>query len=216
MGNIKLLMFDLDGTLVNSITDITNSLNYALEPYGFEKLTVEKTSGMVGEGLTRLIEKVVGGDKTAARPAVAERFLSHYSEHLADFTLPYPHVNETLSKLECYRKAVISNKREGLSAQLLRGLGLDGYFEVVLGSDSVEEKKPSPRPLMKVLERMGLRPFNGVMIGDSIFDIEAGKAAGVMTIGVSYGFGSREELAGADYIIDDFAGLYALLREVDE
>jgi phosphoglycolate phosphatase len=125
---IKLIIFDLDGTLVNSGADITNALNYAIRPYGYEQLTVERTISLVGEGVTRLIEKLLGRKAADLKDVVLKRFLEYYSEHLADFTVPYPGVRETLEVLGNYRKAVISNKREDLSKLLLDKLGLSGYL----------------------------------------------------------------------------------------
>ena len=137
---IKLIIFDLDGTLVNSIADITNALNYAIGPYGLEQLTIERTTSLVGEGVTRLIEKLVGQKAADLKDVVLKRFLEYYSEHLNDFTVPYPGVRETLEMLGSYRKAVISNKREDLSKRLLENLGLSNYFDIIWGSDSVPEK----------------------------------------------------------------------------
>jgi phosphoglycolate phosphatase len=187
--------------------DITNSLNYAAEPYGLDPFTVEKTVSMVGEGLTRMVEKAVGPERQAIVPKFLERFLAHYSAHLADYTVPYPGVRETLPKLTGYRKAVISNKKEVLSRQLLDVLGLSVFFECVLGSDSVEERKPSPKPLRYILELFSADPREAVMIGDSNFDIEAGRAAGVRTVAVSYGYRGKDFLQGADVIISSFEEL---------
>lgn len=212
---IKVIMFDLDGTLVDSSVDITNALNYAAGPYGIGKMTVEETIGLVGEGLTRLIEKVLGNARAATGPEVLDRFIGYYSEHLADFTLPYRGVRETLERLGNYRKAVISNKRESLSRELLDKLGLANYFDIILGSDSVEEKKPSPKPIMKVLESFSLQPDEAVIVGDSNFDIDAGRAAGTKTIAVSYGFRDVGLLKGADFIIDDITELLQVLAEID-
>jgi phosphoglycolate phosphatase len=212
---IKLVMFDLDGTLVDSSLDITNALNYAIEPYGLEKLTVEKTIGLVGEGLTRLVEKILGKENTEIMPDVLERFIHYYSEHLSDFTLPYPGVGETLEKLSGYRKAVISNKRESLSRRLLENLALSKYFEIILGSDSVEERKPSPKPILRILTDLSLKPKEAVMVGDSTYDIEAGKAAEVRTIAVSYGYRDPVLLKGADYIIDRIEEVIPRLKELD-
>lgn len=212
---IKVVMFDLDGTLVDSSVDITNALNYAAGPYGIGKMTAEETIGLVGEGLTRLIEKVLGNERAAIVPEVLDRFVIYYSEHLVDFTLPYRGVRDTLERLGKYRKAVISNKRESLSRKLLDKLGLAKYFDIILGSDSVEEKKPSPKPIMKVLESFSFRPDEAVIVGDSNYDIDAGKAAGTKTIAVSYGFRDVVLLKGADFIIGDITELVQVLSEID-
>ncbi|MDH4233492.1 MAG: HAD-IA family hydrolase [Nitrospirota bacterium] len=204
---IKLIIFDLDGTLVNSSVDITNALNYAVEPYGLEKLTVERTISLVGEGVTRLIEKLLGEKWAALKNAVLERFLEHYSQHLTDFTAPYPGVPETLEQLVNYRMAVISNKREDLSRRLLENLGLAGYFEIIWGSDSVSEKKPSPVPVLEMLKKVSCGPHEAVLVGDSNYDIEAGKAAGVRTVAVSYGFRDVRLLQDADFVIDSMREL---------
>lgn len=208
---IKIIMFDLDGTLVDSSVDITNALNFAIEPYGIGKMTVKQTIGMVGEGLTRLVEKVLGQGRASIVPEVLERFVGYYSEHLVEFTVPYHGVRETLECLGNYKKAVISNKREALSRKLLEDLGLAKYFDVILGSDSVEEKKPSPRPIMKVLESFSIKPDEALIVGDSDYDIDAGRAAGVRTIAVSYGFRDVRSLRGADFIIGDIGELVAIL-----
>ncbi len=212
---IKLVIFDLDGTLVDSAADITHALNYAIEPYNFKKLTVEKTISMVGEGMTRLVEKLLGEDGREIMPDVLERFIEYYSGHLTDFTAPYPGVCDTLEDLKDYKKAVISNKREFLSRRLLEDLGLSRYFDIILGSDSVEEKKPSPKPIFKVLEMLSCRPEETVIVGDSNYDIEAGKAAGVKTIAVSYGYRDVSLLGDADFIIDNFRELITKLDELD-
>jgi len=212
---IKLIIFDLDGTLVDSSIDITNSLNYAIEPYDFQKLSVEKTISLVGEGLTKLVEKMLGEDRKEILPEVLKRFIDHYSAHLTDYTRAYPGVRETLEELSAYKKAVISNKREFLSKRLLEALGLAVYFDSILGSDSAGERKPSPKPLQKVMEILSFRPEETLMVGDSNFDIEAGKAAGVTTIAVTYGYKEISVLRDADYMIDDMRKLPAKLKEIN-
>jgi phosphoglycolate phosphatase len=207
-------MFDLDGTLVDSSVDITNALNYATGPYGFEEITPARTITMVGEGLTRLMEKMAGKERAALMPELLDRFIRYYSDHLTDFTVPYEGVRDTLERLEGYRKAVISNKRESLSRRLLEELDLLKYFDMVLGSDSAEERKPSPKPLQKALVVFGVGKDEAVIVGDSNYDIEAGKAAGVHTVGVTYGFRGIESLRAADRIISAISELVPLLAEL--
>lgn len=213
---IRLIIFDLDGTLVDSSVDITNALNHAIVPYGLDKLTVEKTVSLVGEGLTRLVEKLLGDERADIKPAVLERFLSYYTEHLSDYTIPYPGVRETLEKLGAYRKVVISNKREALSKRLLADLGLIQYFDAVLGSDSVKERKPSPEPVLKIMSLLSINPEEAIIVGDSTYDINAGRAAGVTTVAVSYGYREASLLQDADLIIDDIGQLVPLIEKMNK
>src|SRR5208283_1768632 len=129
---IRLLIFDLDGTLIESSIDITHAVNYAVEPYGVVPLTVPEVISLVGEGISRLMEKIVAKDAIEANPDVLiERFLDHYSAHLTDNTTLYPGVREVVSQLGAYRKAVISNKRESLSVRILEQLGLAEHMDMV-------------------------------------------------------------------------------------
>ncbi len=212
---IKLIIFDLDGTLVDSSVDITNALNYAIEPYHLERMTVEKTIGMVGEGLTNLVEKMLGEEGQGLKKDVLERFLYHYSSHLADFTRAYPGVRETLEALSGYRKGVVSNKREALSRRLLEELSLTTYFDVIFGSDSAGERKPSPKPILKMLDLFGLGTESAIMVGDSNYDIEAGRAAGIRVVAVTYGYRDAAVLRGADVMIGDIRELPQKLTDMD-
>src|ERR1700690_976167 len=205
-------MFDLDGTLVDSSLDITNALNQAIAPDGFKRLSVEQTKGLVGEGISRLIEKVVGPSNKALTGDVLAGFVDHYSRHLTDSTRPYPGVKEPFERLSDRKKAVISNKMEYMSRQILDELGLMNCFDAMLGSDSLDENKPSPKPLLHIMNMFSLRPDESVMIGDSSFDIEAGKAAGAVTIAVSYGFRPPANLSGADFLIDAMEELIPILK----
>ncbi len=230
----ELVIFDLDGTLIDSSVDITNALNYALEPYAVEPLAVADTVKLIGEGIARLIEKVVDSKgngilRRAVRESpedpqrlmeirsdVKNRFLEYYSQHILDCTKEYPEVRETLEALAMYKKAVISNKMEALSRRILDGLGLSAHFVAVVGSDTIPEKKPSPLPILKVLSDLKLHPHQALIVGDSNYDVDAGKAAGVATVAVTYGYRPREVIAHADYVIDRITDLVPLLRRREE
>ncbi len=241
---LKLLIFDLDGTLIDSSKDIANAINYAIKPFGVTPLTISEIKTMVGSGITKLIESLIppenlispkfpqppfikGGNKGGllkgrrgdfrSREKALERFFEHYSKHLLDNTTAYPLVKETLSKLGGdHKKAVISNKRAALSRKVLEGLGLSESFDIILGSDSVPEKKPSPLPILEVLKRLEVSRDEAVIIGDSNFDVEAGKAAGIKTIAVTYGYRNKEALKEADFTIDTFSELLNILKQINK
>lgn len=219
---IKLLIFDLDGTLADTGQDITNALNYALEPFGVREYSLEETKAMVGSGISKLLESLIptnppGGVNKGianAKEEVTGRFLEYYDNHLIDNTVAYPHVQETLARLNGYKKGILSNKREIYSKQVLEGINIIQYFDCVWGSDSVREKKPSPVPVLDMLEHFNVSQSEAVMIGDSNYDIEAGKEAGIKVIAVTYGFRPIEMLKDADVIIDSFQELLNVLKEM--
>ena len=213
---IKLIIFDLDGTLVDTVQDITNALNHALFSHDIKTLTVRETTKLVGEGVTRLVEKVLPEGKEHLKDDVMRKFLEYYSEHLIENSKEYPHVRETLENLNQFKKAVISNKREALSRRLLEELDLAKYFDLIIGSDTAGERKPSPIPILYVISKLGLSPEESIVVGDSYYDIEAGKRAGTKTVAVTYGYQPKELLEEADYMIDDLRELVQLLQLIKE
>lgn len=213
---LKLLIFDLDGTLADTGRDITDALNYALSPYGVRTYSIEETKAMVGSGISKLLASLVPVKDEATKKLVTDRFINYYTEHVVDYTDVYPHVKETLAQLNGYKKAVVSNKREALSKEVLRGTGILQHFDVVWGSDSVRAMKPSPIPLLDLMDRFQVLPKETVIVGDSNYDVEAGKAAGIKTIAVTYGFRSRDVLKDADFIIDRFDHVLNVLHQINE
>lgn len=213
---IKLLIFDLDGTLADTAQDIADAVNYALKPFVQRTYSVEETKAMVGSGISRLLASLLPENSEQNRETVLNRFLEYYSDHVIDNTTLYPHVKETLSSLKGYKKAVVSNKREALSKRVIEGLGIIHFFDVIFGSDSVPEIKPSPVPILTLLERFGASRDEAVIIGDSNYDVEAGRAAGVTTIAVTYGFRKRDVLKEADFIIDRFNELLNIIPYINE
>lgn len=215
---IKLIIFDLDGTLIDSSIDITEAINYAIKPYGLSPLTRKDTIKLVGEGISRLIEKLLSAtpfhDNIEVRNSVMDRFLEYYSAHLLDNTKDYPGVRETLERLRNYKKVVISNKREALSRRIIQELDLN-FFDMIIGSDSTPEKKPSPLPILKVLAEFEIRPEEAIIVGDSNLDIEAGRAAGLITVAVKYGYRPYDMIKHADYVIDRIEDLLDILQMIE-
>jgi len=222
---IKLLIFDLDGTLADTGQDITNALNYALKPFGVKEYSLEETKAMVGSGISKLLESLIPNDSPVAdgmsnnygqkpEDLVLSRFLEYYDNHLIDNTNAYPYVKETLAKLNGYKKTVLSNKRAVYSKRVLDGLDILQYFDLVWGSDSVREKKPSPVPVLDMMQYFQVSQRETLLIGDSNFDVEAGKSAGIKVVAVTYGFRSREYLTKADVVIDNFDQLLNVIPQI--
>jgi len=214
MSNYQCVLFDLDGTLVDSRKDLSHSIQLMLSELGLRHIESEEIMTFVGEGARLLVERSLRA-ALAAEPKVAvvdqafEVFRQKYSAHLLDSTLPYEEVAETLNALEGLTLGVVTNKPYEFSASLLKGLGMLGLFTVVIGGDSLQERKPSPLPLTEAARRCGRVPQDCLMVGDTRFDITAGRDAGMATCGFTGGFRGRSELiaAGADFLIDRFSQL---------
>jgi len=207
-----LVIFDLDGTLVDSSPDIRNAINHVLKPYGAEPASIEETQALVGEGGVRLMEKIIESRslKVAATDLLPV-FHEYYGQHLLDLTTVYPGVVDALDALNGIRKAVVTNKHDDLSIQTLQRLGLARYFDLVVGGETAPAKKPSPLALLYVLERFGIAPDRAVIVGDSTYDVEAGERAGIATVAVTYGYRSAELLKNADVLINSMHELPEVL-----
>jgi phosphoglycolate phosphatase len=208
---IKLIIFDLDGTLLDSLDDLTDATNHMLGRFGRGTLTMRDVRLLVGQGARRLVEGAMPGASADEVEEGVQLFLSYNDLHIADRTRLYPGVKETLAVLgEGRVMSVISNKYEAHCRKLLSVLGLADRFRGVMGVDSHPSRKPSPEPLLKMMADLGFVPGETAMVGDSSNDIIAGKGAGVVTVGCTYGYGDLSELSGADYRIDRFPELLYL------
>ncbi len=208
------LIFDLDGTLIDSRADLTTSITKMLAEMGHAPLAEERVVSFIGEGVSRLVERALGASgirepESAEIELALDIFRRHYGAHLLDQTRVYPEVHETLAHLRELPKAVVTNKPYDFTVTILERLGLRSHFDVVLGGDSLPERKPAPQPLLEAAQRCGCAPAAGVMIGDSCVDVLAGRAAGMVTCGFVGGFGGRAEIvaAGADLLIERFGEL---------
>jgi phosphoglycolate phosphatase len=200
---IKLIILDLDGTLVDSLADLTDAVNYMRSQYGLHELLTEEVRKLVGEGAGRLVERALPGFSPEALKQGLEHFFTFNFRHIADKSALYPGVIWTLEQLKerGYILAVASNKSEPLCREILRVLGADHFFAAILGAESAAARKPSPEPVLHLMALFGVNASETVMVGDSGYDIAAGKGAGVLTIACDYGYGAAEELKGADRIV---------------
>ena len=205
----RLFLFDLDGTLIDSTADIALSVNLALAAMGLPGISTDRIAGFVGDGVRKLTERslreVLGTE--AEEPMILDamrRYLEEYERHLLDSTRLFPGVREALDQVRWARMAVVTNKPERFSRQILQALGVSDRFCAILGGDSIPLRKPDPAPLLEAMTRCGATAAESVMVGDSPVDIRAGRAAGAVTCGVASGQDARARLAiaGCDLIID--------------
>ncbi|MGA7218429.1 MAG: HAD-IA family hydrolase [Candidatus Sulfotelmatobacter sp.] len=194
--SIKLVIFDLDGTLIDSRLDLVHSVNAALRHIGRPELADDVIASYVGDGAPILIQRALGGE-AVDEPTVQrglQFFLAYYREHKLDHTTVYRGVKEALIGIQraangAPRKmAVLSNKPVGPSRAIVEALGLGQFFLQVYGGNSFATKKPDPEGVRKLLEEMSVNPEEAAIVGDSHVDIETGRNAGMWTVGVSYGF----------------------------
>jgi phosphoglycolate phosphatase len=209
--HIKLIIFDLDGTITDSLDDLTEATNAMLRHFDRGELNSREVRLLVGQGARRLVERAMPDASPEEIDEGVRLFVAYNEAHIADKTQLYPGVRETLAFLaKFWQLAVISNKNEALCRKLLDVLGVAGHFREIMGADSLFFRKPSPGPVLKLLADAGVTAAETVIVGDSSNDIIAGKGAGVVTIGCTYGYGEPDELAGADYRIDRFAEIIDL------
>ena len=189
-ADVRVLVFDLDGTLIDSKLDLAHSVNAALEHMKREPLTHETIYSYVGNGAPMLVKRALGEGATEAEAdAGLAYFLSYYRAHMLDNTVPHPGVREGLKLLEKHPMAVLTNKPVHFSRAILDGLGLLRYFRFVYGGNSFEKKKPHPMGMEILLREMTAAPREAMIVGDSDVDVRTARNAGTFACGVSYGLG---------------------------
>jgi phosphoglycolate phosphatase len=212
------LLFDLDGTLIDSLADITTSVNLMLREFDRLVLPESAVTGLIGEGVRTLVERalLVGvADLRNSFPSPAEvemamaAFRRHYRDHLFDTTTTYPGVFETLRYFDRLPKAVVTNKPVEFARAVLQRLDLSPFFVAVVGGDSLPQRKPSPEPLLEAARLCGVSPEECLVIGDSPVDVIAARAAGMSSCGFTGGFCRRDDIiaAGAVTLIDEIRAL---------
>lgn len=213
------LLFDLDGTLIDSSADVCASGNFLRAGLGLAPLAQATVATYIGDGIETLVRRLLGPEHDAALEANVNTFKQHYRDHCLDQTRFYNGVEETLRALHALnpRLAVVTNKPERVSRRILEGLGVGPLFASVVGGDSAPKKKPAPEPLWLACQQLGVDPKGAVMIGDSYVDINAGKAAGMGTWALKGGIGDDVLMlnAGPDRVFETFPELLHGLRGVD-
>jgi phosphoglycolate phosphatase len=187
--NKRLLIFDLDGTLLDTIDDLHNSLMDTVDKFGFPRFEIDITKTYVGDGIKKLVERGVG--KENFLPEHEAFFRATYKNRMVENTKPFDGITEMLEILfnQGHIIAVLSNKSTDMTDYLVKFYGIDKWARFWFGGDSFEEKKPSPLPVIKIMDIIGIDKKNTIMIGDNYTDIECGHNAGVTTIFCTFGYG---------------------------
>jgi phosphoglycolate phosphatase len=207
--SVELVMFDLDGTLADTGQDLAASVNFTRGCFKLASLPEHVIFGHVGRGVEHLLRHTLPEQAGQHFQEVTRLFLEHYEHHLLDRTVLYQGVHDVLDYFCHKRRAIVSNKIGRLTVAIARGLGVEKCFDAILGGDNAAEKKPHPALLNIAMERFCVAPAHALMVGDGDTDVEAGKRAGVITCGVTYGLSRKEDLIAAkpDVIINHLGAL---------
>ena len=206
MGKIDTVIFDLDGTLINSLEDLRVSVNYALFGFRYPKQTLEMVRNNVGDGIEKLMERSLPQGRDNVNYEVClDIFKEHYKTHMSVNTKPYPHITETLAALKSrgYKIAVVSNKFDVAVKPLCKKY-FNNLIDVAIGQTKDTNKKPAPDTVYIALDELESTSDSAIFVGDSEVDIQTAKNAGMDCISVSWGFKTKEFLKqnGASIIID--------------
>lgn len=215
-----IVAFDLDGTLLETHRDLGTAVNHALTLGGFAVVPFESAKDLIGGGAKIMLKRAVddqGGCDEGRFRELYKAMLAHYGKHFADHTQPYPHAVEALDYLRSkgVRLAVVTNKFEEFANGVIGALGLAGRFDCVIGGDTLGKgkAKPNPDPIWAARDRLGGGRL--AFVGDSTYDIKAGRAAGVPTIAVTYGYHDCAPIEmGADAVIDSLDQLIPILERL--
>lgn len=208
-AHVRALIFDLDGTLIDSKLDLIHSVNAMLRELKRPQLAAETISGYIGHGAPQLVARALGGRATEEELKHAlQFFLGYYEEHKMDNTCAYPGVPETLARLNHMGMAVLTNKPERISVRILKELGLAHYFRAIYGGNTFESKKPDPFGAKKILGEFGVTAQEALLVGDSEVDVQTARSAGTLAAAVNYGFGVHDRAVHpADIYLERFADL---------
>ncbi|MBK8266916.1 MAG: HAD-IA family hydrolase [Planctomycetes bacterium] len=216
MNDIRAILFDLDGTLIDSLPDIAAALNRALEEFKLSRADTRDVRRWIGDGIVTLCERALAQQHAVERlVAFVPRMRMAYEANAASETTCFPNIMQILDLLqvENIKSAVLTNKPHALTLQILDAMGLTSRFQCVKGYRNESDKKPSPTQALSIARELAIAPAQCVVVGDSPIDIETARRAGMHSIGVTWGYRDRSELDAAkpDAIIDDPLKIFSLL-----
>jgi phosphoglycolate phosphatase len=205
----RMVFFDLDGTLVDSLLDISDAVNHMLEHNHLPGLSTEEVRKYIGKGAITLVEDILEGKSTNIEESV-KVFLSYYRENSIKRSELYEGVRETIKEIDA-KKFIFTNKTLEMARRTVEKCGLLGLFEEIIAPETYGTKKPDPAPILTLSEKYGINLNDTAFVGDSIVDIECARNAGIYCIIVSYGYGEKEDLEKADAVVHNFRDIMKYL-----
>jgi phosphoglycolate phosphatase len=214
LANIRALIFDLDGTLIDSERDLVDATNATLRHLHRPELPYATVSSYIGHGVANLVARALGAEASPQQNSAAMKFfLPYYDAHKLDFTRAYPNVPEALAQLAPRPMAILTNKPRVMAQQILTALGLAKYFAIIYGGDSFPAAKPAPAGVHAILAELSVAPEDVLYIGDSQVDVQTARNAAISVAIVNYGFGQRDRATlPADLYLDRLTDLIPLMR----
>lgn len=210
----RLIVYDLDGTLVDTLEDIAASANHMLRELQRPAVPAHVIRGYIGQGLAQLVRACLATDDADALARGTTIYRAYYTQHLLDRTRLYPDARRACEFFQPKRQAVITNKPDPYSRDILTALGLAPFFCDIIAGDARYPKKPDPTSLLALMQTEGVVGQETVFVGDSPIDIEAGRKAGVMTVALTHGFTDLKDLQAAhpDVLVDSFEQLIQIAQ----
>lgn len=209
--DIKLVIFDLDGTLVHTAPDIIESVKFILKHFNCEEMTDKEIASCIGGGARNVLKKAMGSQAEEHLEEALVLFKSYYAENCAIHSSLYPHANDLLDILNNNGKmiALCTLKAREATLRILREFNINHYFQMVVTVDDIQKPKPDPQGIQVILDNLNVQKEDTMIIGDTESDILAGKNANVKTIGVTFGYGSEQSIRGCnpDVIVSDLGQL---------
>ena len=194
MKQVELIIFDLDGTLVDSRKDIAKAVNFTLQELGLKEKSISEINSYIGTGVNDLIGKSLGPGQGDIFNKALALFEGYHREHLTDDSRLYPGVKEILEHFRDKNKVIITNRRYEFALVVLKALGVRDYFDDILGGDNLDCVKPSSCPLERAMNNLQVDRAKTIIVGDMDIDVRAGKKAEILTCAVTYGIGSTEDV----------------------
>ncbi|HUN53872.1 MAG TPA: HAD-IA family hydrolase [Smithella sp.] len=214
MKELDLMIFDFDGTLVTTGTDLALSINHTLEALGLEKKPEKEIISFVGDGIATLIQRALGPDHVQFQDQALIIFVDYYSKHLLDNAALYPHVEDVLKHFENKTKVILTNKSYDFTMMIVRRLNIEKYFTEIVGIDSTPFAKPDGRVIDYLLNKYGVVKEKALMTGDGKNDILVARNSGILSMAYLNGLGGREDLLNlhADYYCEDLLEINSLFN----